>query len=176
MQSPSPEPLPCEYDVLSAKSLLSRMVGAFKGSFGVSVQKLRYESLCEETEEEALGMSYTSHLLDLLVAAPQPLVTKVDCVMARLQARIKQSLQCDRHILSRRASMKTVCLRCGHVSQVMSQESVLEPRDLEHRSDTCEACDGSPECHHQQHQQQLHQHQDQAAPVHGEEEIYPRNS
>ena len=48
MQSPSPEPLPCEYDVLSAKSLLSRMVGAFKGSFGVSVQKLRYESLCEE--------------------------------------------------------------------------------------------------------------------------------
>ena len=38
-------------------------------------------------------MSYTSHLLDLLVAAPQPLVTKVDCVMARLQARIKQSLQ-----------------------------------------------------------------------------------
>ena len=48
MQSPSPEPLPSEYDVLSAKSLLSRMVGAFKGSFGVSVQKLRYESLCEE--------------------------------------------------------------------------------------------------------------------------------
>ena len=38
-------------------------------------------------------MSYTSHLLDLMVAAPQPLVTKVDCVMARLQARIKQSLQ-----------------------------------------------------------------------------------
>ena len=38
-------------------------------------------------------MSYTSHLLDIMVAAPQPLVTKVDCVMARLQARIKQSLQ-----------------------------------------------------------------------------------
>ena len=40
-----------------------------------------------------MGVSYTSHLLDLLVAAPQPLVTKVDSVMARLQARIKQSLQ-----------------------------------------------------------------------------------
>ena len=38
-------------------------------------------------------MSYTSHLLDIMVAAPQPLVTKVDSVMARLQARIKQSLQ-----------------------------------------------------------------------------------
>jgi len=176
MQSPSPESLPSEYDVLSAKSLLSRIVGAFKGNFGVSVQKLRYESLSDETEEEALGMSYTSHLLDLMVAAPQPLVTKVDCVMARLQARIKQSLQCDRHILSRRASMKTVCLRCGHVSSVTCQESVLEPRDLEH-SDTCEACDGSPECqHHQQHQQLLQHQQHQEAPVHGEEEIYPRNS
>ena len=40
-----------------------------------------------------MGVSYTSHLLDLMVAAPQPLVTKVDSVMARLQARIKQSLQ-----------------------------------------------------------------------------------
>jgi len=175
MQSHSTETLPSEYDVLSAKSLLSRIVGAFKGNFGVSVQKLRYESLSDETEEEALGMSYTSHLLDLMVAAPQPLVTKVDCVMARLQARIKQSLQCDRHILSRRASMKTVCLRCGHVSSVTCQESVLEPRDLEH-NDTCEACDGSPECHHQQHQQHHQQQQHQAAPVHGEEEIYPRNS
>ena len=48
MQSPSPESLPSEYDVLSAKSLLSRIVGAFKGNFGVSVQKLRYESLSDE--------------------------------------------------------------------------------------------------------------------------------
>ena len=138
-------------------------------------------------------MSYTSHLLDIMVAAPQPLVTKVDSVMARLQARIKQSLQvritssrhvltvmiqCDRHILSRRASMKTVCLRCGHVAPVTCQESVLEPRDPEHRPDTCytcDACEGSPECHHHQHHQHRHQHH-QAAPVHGEEEIYPRNS
>ena len=48
MQSPSPESLPSEYDVLSAKSLLSRIVGAFKGNFGVSVQKLRYESQSDE--------------------------------------------------------------------------------------------------------------------------------
>ena len=48
MQSPGPESLSCEYDVLSAKSLLSRIVGAFKGNFGVSVQKLRYESLSDE--------------------------------------------------------------------------------------------------------------------------------
>jgi len=181
MQSPSPDPLPSEYDVVSAKSLLSRIVGAFKGSFGVSAQKLSYESLSDdETEEEVMGVSYTSHLLDLLAAAPQPLVTKVDFVMARLQARIKQSLQCDRHILSRRASMKTVCLRCGHVSPAACQESVLEPRDLELRPDacyTCEACQGSPECHrhHEHHHDHHHQHL-QAAPVHGEEEIYPRNS
>jgi len=181
MQSPSPDPLPSEYDVLSAKSLLSRFVGAFKGSFGVPAQKLSYESLSDdETEEEVMGVSYTSHLLDLLVAAPQPLVTKVDSVMARLQARIKQSLQCDRHILSRRASMKTVCLRCGHVAPVTCQESVLEPRDPEHRPDTCytcDACEGSPECHQHRHQDHQHRHQHhQAAPVHGEEEIYPRNS
>lgn len=186
MQSPSPDPLPSEYDVLSAKSLLSRIVGAFKGSFGVPAQKLNYESLSDdETEEETMGVSYTGHLLDLLVAAPQPLVTKVDSVMARLQARIKQSLQCDRHILSRRASMKTVCLRCGHVAPVTCHESVLEPRDPELRPEacyTCDACEGRPECRHQD-QEHHHRHQDhqdrqhhQAAPVHGEEEIYPRNS
>ena len=48
MQSPSPDPLPSEYDVVSAKSLLSRIVGAFKGSFGVSAQKLSYESLSDD--------------------------------------------------------------------------------------------------------------------------------
>ena len=48
MQSPSPDPLPSEYDVLSAKSLLSRIVGAFKGSFGVPAQKLSYESLSDD--------------------------------------------------------------------------------------------------------------------------------
>ena len=48
MQSPSPEPLPSEYDVLSARSLLSRIVGAFKGSFGVPAKKLRYESLSDD--------------------------------------------------------------------------------------------------------------------------------
>ena len=53
-------------------------------------------------------MSYTSHLLDLMTAVPQPLVTKVDSVMARLQARIKQSLQ---------VSLATSCtdVRCLNV-------------------------------------------------------------
>ena len=38
-------------------------------------------------------MSYTSHLLDLLVSSPLPLASTVDTVMARLQARLGQSLK-----------------------------------------------------------------------------------
>ena len=48
MQSPGPESLSCEYDVLSAKSLLSKIIRAVKGNFGFSVRKLRYESLPDE--------------------------------------------------------------------------------------------------------------------------------
>ena len=127
-------------------------------------------------------MSYTSHLLDLLVSSPLPLASKVDTVMARLQARLGQSLkarvlvssrpQClnitlmlqSDSIITRRPGPRRVCLRCGHVSPVTCQESVLEPRDPESWPDTCDACEGSPA---------QHQH---AAPVHGEEQIYPRNS
>jgi len=163
MQSPGPESLSCEYDVLSAKSLLSNIIRAVKGNFGFSVRKLRYESLPDETEEEALSVSYTSHLLDLLVSSPLPLASKVDTVMARLQARLGQSLKSD-SIIIRRPGPRRVCLRCGHVSPVTCQESVLEPRDPESWPDTCDACDGSPAQHHH------------AAPVHGEEQIYPRNS